>query len=69
MKQRVTKDEACQRLGKSLATLDRMIKRDEVEIELEPQGSRHRVWVILEDEECRVTYQATYRPRCPTRRS
>jgi hypothetical protein len=51
VKQRVTKDEACQRLGKSLATLDRMIKRDEVEIELEPQGSRHRVWVILEDED------------------
>ena len=51
MKQRFTKDEARQRLGKSLATLDRMIKRNEVEIELQPQGSRHRVWVLLEDED------------------
>ena len=51
MKQRFTKDEARQRLGKSLATLDRMIKRNEVEIELQPQGSRQRVWVLLEDED------------------
>ena len=63
MKQRVTKDEACQRLGKSLATLDRMIKRDEVEIELEPQGSRHRVWVLLEDEDVSIDIPGDVSPQ------
>ena len=63
MKQRVTKDEACQRLGKSLATLDRMIKRDEVEIELEPQGSRHRVWVLLEDKDVSIDIPGDVSPQ------
>ena len=63
MKQRVTKDEACQRLGKSLATLDRMIKRDEVEIEAGAQGSRHRVWVLLEDKDVSIDIPGDVSPQ------
>ena len=63
MKQRFTKDEARQRLGKSLATLDRMIKRNEVEIELEPQGSRHRVWVLLEDKDVSIDIPGDVSPQ------
>ena len=59
MKERVTKDEACQRLGVHLSTLDRMIKRNEVETEMEPQGSRHRVYVLLDQEEAQGAHQDT----------
>ena len=47
MKQRVSKVEAERVLNKSRATIDRMISRGELETQLEPHGSRHRVWVLL----------------------
>ena len=49
MKQRVSKAEAERQLKKSRATIDRMISRGELETELEPQGARHRVWVLLDN--------------------
>ena len=51
MKQRVSKVEAERSLNKSRATIDRMISRGELETELEPHGSRHRVWVLLDNPE------------------
>ena len=51
MKQRVSKVGAERRLNKSRATIDRMISRGELETELEPYGSRHRVWVLLDNPE------------------
>ena len=46
--QRVTRQEAALRLQVSEATVDRMIKRGHLPTEKEPQGSRYRVWVLLE---------------------
>ena len=40
-----------------------MIKRDEVEIELEPQGSRHRVWVLLEDKDVSIDIPGDVSPQ------
>ena len=51
MKQRVSKADAERLLKKSRATIDRMISRGELETELEPHGSRHRVWVLLDNPE------------------
>ena len=51
MKQRISKAEACERLGKSLTSLDRMISRGELETDLEVQGNRHRVWILMDEEE------------------
>ena len=51
MKQRVSKVEAERHLNKSRATIDRMISRGELKTELEPHGSRHRVWVLLDNPE------------------
>ena len=51
MKQRVSKADAERLLNKSRATIDRMISRGELETELEPHGSRHRVWVLLDNPE------------------
>ena len=46
---RVTRQDAASRLGVSEATVDRMIKRGELQVEKEPQGSRYKVWVLLDD--------------------
>ena len=51
MKQRVSKADAERLLNKSRATIDRMIIRGELETEQEPHGSRHRVWVLLDNPE------------------
>ena len=51
MKQRISKAEACERLGKSLTSLDRMIQRGELQTDLEVQGNRHRVWILMDEEE------------------
>ena len=47
--QRVTRQVAATRLNVSEATVDRMIRRGELATEQEPQGSRYRVWVLLDD--------------------
>ena len=48
---RVTRQDAATRLGVSEATVDRMIRRGELHVEKEPQGSRYKVWVLLDDTE------------------
>ena len=47
---RVSKMEAVNSLGVSLSTVERMIKRGELQVEKEDLGSRHRVWILLEQE-------------------
>ena len=46
---RVTRKDAAACLGVSEATVDRMIKRGELQTEREPQGSRYKVWVLLDN--------------------
>ena len=46
MQQGLSKLEAAQRLGVSPSTLDRMIRRGELEIEREGRGDRAKVWVL-----------------------
>ena len=45
---RVTRQDAAARLSVSEATVDRMIKRGELQVEKEPQGTRYKVWVLIE---------------------
>ena len=47
---RVSKMEAVNILGVSLSTVDRMIKRGDLQIDKEDLGGRHRIWIILEEE-------------------
>ena len=51
MTQRLSKMEAATRLEVSASTIDRMIQKGELQTEKEPHGSRHRIWVVLDDEE------------------
>ena len=46
----LTKDEACREMAVSLSTLDRRIASGELPVRREPHGSRHRVYVLLDDE-------------------
>ena len=46
---RVTRNEAAARLRVSKSTLDRMIKKGELETETEQHGHRHTVWVLMDD--------------------
>ena len=46
---RLSKMEAATRLGVSLSTIDRMIQRGELQTHKEAHGSRHRLWVLLDD--------------------
>ena len=50
MMQRVTKMQAATRLDVSQSTIDRMIRRGDLQIETELHGSRHRVWVLMDDD-------------------
>ena len=50
MAHRLTKMEAATRLDVSASTIDRMIRKGELQIEREPHGSRHRVWVVMDDD-------------------
>ena len=47
---RVSKMDAVNILGVSLSTVERMIKRGELQVEKEDLGSRHRIWILLEEE-------------------
>ena len=49
MTQRLSKMEAAARLDVSASTIDRMIQKGELQTEKEPHGSRHRIWVVLDD--------------------
>ena len=48
---RLSKMEAATRLDVSASTIDRMIQKGELQTEKEPHGSRHRIWVVMDDEE------------------
>ena len=45
----MTRQDAANHLGVSEATVDRMVKRGKLRTEKEPQGSRYKVWVLLDD--------------------
>ena len=47
---RLSKLDAAAHLGKSPATINRMIDRGDLQVEKEPHGSRYKVWVLLDDE-------------------
>ena len=51
MAQKLTKMEAAARLDVSQSTIDRMIQKGELQIEKEPHGSRHRIWVLMDGED------------------
>ena len=46
---RVTRKEAAAKLNVSKSTLDRMIKKGELDTETEQHGHRHTVWVLMDD--------------------
>ena len=46
---RLSKLDAAARLGKSPATITRMIDRGDLKTEKEPHGSRYKVWVLFDD--------------------
>ena len=47
---RVSKMDAVNILGVSLSTVERMIKRGDLQIEKDDLGGRHRIWILLEEE-------------------
>ena len=51
MTQMMSKMEAATRLDVSASTIDRMIQKGELQIKKEPHGSRHRIWVVMDDAE------------------
>ena len=46
----MTKAEACREMAVSLSTLDRRIASGEIQVRREPRGSRHRIYVMLDDD-------------------
>ena len=46
----LTKAEACRELAVSLSTLDRRIASGDIQVRREQQGSRHRIYVMLDDD-------------------
>ncbi len=46
----LTKAEACRELAVSLSTLDRRIASGDIQVRREPRGSRHRIYVMLDDD-------------------
>ena len=46
----LTKAEACRELAVSLSTLDRRIASGDIQVRREQRGSRHRVYVMLDDD-------------------
>lgn len=64
MPQKLTKLEAAARLDVSQSTIDRMIQRGELQIEKEPRGSRYRVWVVMGDEVCESSGDASHDKSC-----
>ena len=59
MPQRVSKEEARHILGGvSLATIDRRIQRGELQVEREPHGKGHRIWVLVDDEVAEAASEA-----------
>ena len=48
---RLTKQQAAEHFGVSVTTLDRMIRRGELQIERDGPGERAKVWILLDEEE------------------
>lgn len=48
---RISKMEAVHILDKSLSTIERMIKRGDLQVEKEDLGGKHRIWILLDEEE------------------
>ena len=48
---RLTKQQAADHFGVSVTTLDRMIRRGELQIERDGPGERAKVWILLDEEE------------------
>ena len=48
---RVSKMEAVNILDVSLSTVERMIKRGDLQVEQEDIGGRHRIWILLDEKE------------------
>ncbi len=46
----MTKAEACREMAVSLSTLDRRIASGEIQVRREQRGSRHRIYVMLDDD-------------------
>ena len=46
----LTKAEACRELAVSLSTLDRRIASRDIQVRREQRGSRHRIYVMLDDD-------------------
>ena len=46
----LTKAEACRELAVSLSTLDRRIASGDIQVRREQRGSRHRLYVMLDDD-------------------
>ena len=46
----LTKAEACRELAVSLSTLDRRIASGDIQVRREQHGSRHRIYVMLDDD-------------------
>ena len=46
----LTKAEACRELAVSLSTLDRRIDSGDIQVRREQRGSRHRIYVMLDDD-------------------
>ena len=67
---RVSKMEAVNILDVSLSTVERMIKRGELQVEKEDLGGRHRVWILLdqEDADLAAAKSAEYSPEGPADR-
>ena len=71
---RVSKMEAVNILDVSLSTVERMIKRGDLQVEREDLGGRHRIWILLDEEEGDLTADesgeqpAGYSPEMPAER-
>ena len=52
---RVSKMEAVNILDVSLSTVERMIKRGDLQVKREDLGGRHRIWILLDEEEGDLT--------------
>ena len=51
MKQRLSKQQASEQLGVSLSTIDRMIRRKDLQVEHDRSNGHTRVWVLLDEEQ------------------
>ena len=54
MVQRITKEQAMVSMGISSSTLERRIKSGEVQVEVDHEGGRRKVWVLVNDDQVDV---------------